>query len=360
VHLVKFQILDKADLNSGQTIPLEPWEINTWKDIVRVPPNSRARIIMDFEDYLGRYPQHCHILDHEDHEMMRQFQTINDPANCVVNGICEVGEDCQSCPNDCALVTGALCGNGLCEAGDGENCLTCPDDCAGKQKGSASRQFCCGAPGGNNNIGCGDDVNDDRCIDSGAELFCRVEPRLQACCGDMLCEGAETDIDCALDCGEPPQPPVCTYADPTVAISPNAQDITMDGGSASYTVSITNNDTAACADTTFDLTVIDSDTGVNFVVPSTLGQNSVLLAPADSVNVTLTVTGQAGASNGATNDSSVATAADANHGAVTSNTVTTTVNVGGPVDCSQFTTKQSCNAEPTCRWDNRNKVCVPN
>jgi hypothetical protein len=45
---------------------------------------------------------------------------------------------------------------------------------------------------------------------------------------------------------------------------------------------------------------------------------------------------------------------------VTSNTVSTTINVGGQVDCSTFTTKQSCNAEPTCVWVNRNKVCVPN
>jgi len=29
------------------------------------------------------------------------------------------------------------------------------------------------------------------------------------------------------------------------------------------------------------------------------------------------------------------------------------------VDCSTITDKQVCNAEPTCRWDNRNKVCVP-
>ncbi|MGD8874616.1 MAG: DNRLRE domain-containing protein, partial [Gammaproteobacteria bacterium] len=68
VHLVKFQILDKTDMTTGQPIPLEPWELNTWKDIVRIPPNTRARIIMDFEDYLGRFPQHCHLLDHEDHE----------------------------------------------------------------------------------------------------------------------------------------------------------------------------------------------------------------------------------------------------------------------------------------------------
>ena len=31
-----------------------------------------------------------------------------------------------------------------------------------------------------------------------------------------------------------------------------------------------------------------------------------------------------------------------------------------PVDCSTFGTKQSCNAEASCRWDNKNKVCVAN
>jgi VCBS repeat-containing protein len=30
------------------------------------------------------------------------------------------------------------------------------------------------------------------------------------------------------------------------------------------------------------------------------------------------------------------------------------------VDCSQFLVKDPCNAEATCRWDNRNKVCVAN
>ncbi len=30
------------------------------------------------------------------------------------------------------------------------------------------------------------------------------------------------------------------------------------------------------------------------------------------------------------------------------------------VDCSLITSKSPCNAEPTCRWDNKNKVCVPN
>jgi len=215
VHLVRFQILEKTDLTTGQPIPLEPWEINTWKDIVRIPANASAKIIMDFEDYLGKFPQHCHILDHEDHEMMRQFQTMNDPAWCVVDGVCAPGEDCRSCPNDCAQVSGASCGNGLCEAGDGENCLTCPADCAGKQSGAASKQFCCGATGGTNNIGCGVDVSDNRCIDAAASRFCRVSERVSACCGDKLCEGAESISSCYVDC----DPSACTPTEPGVEYS---------------------------------------------------------------------------------------------------------------------------------------------
>jgi hypothetical protein len=207
VHLVRFQILDKTDIDTGLPIPLEPWEQTTWKDTVRVPGNSKARVIMDFEDYPGRFPYHCHILDHEDHEMMRQFQSINNPVNCVVNGFCDPGEDCVSCPADCAEVGGALCGNGLCEAGDGENCVTCAVDCAGKQTGQSP--FCCGAddPQVSNPIGCGDDVNDGRCIDASDNLFCREAVRVSACCGDGLCEGQENlPSACDLDCIPLPEP----------------------------------------------------------------------------------------------------------------------------------------------------------
>jgi cysteine-rich repeat protein len=206
VHLVRFQVLDKTSITTGQPIPLEPWEDGTWKDTVRVPPRSTTRVIMDFEDYLGRFPFHCHILDHEDHEMMRQFQTINEPTNCIVNGVCDPGEDCVICPADCGEVSGALCGNGLCEAGDGENCVTCPGDCAGKQQGSVGNQFCCGFDDGNvtNPIVCGADVDDARCIDAADDLFCRVAPRVLACCGDKLCEGQETAATCQVDCAPLP------------------------------------------------------------------------------------------------------------------------------------------------------------
>jgi len=45
-----------------------------WKDTVMVGPNQIVRVITRFEGYKGKYPYHCHILEHEDHEMMRQFQ----------------------------------------------------------------------------------------------------------------------------------------------------------------------------------------------------------------------------------------------------------------------------------------------
>lgn len=188
VHLVMFQVLDRNGLASQRSA----WEVNTWKDTVRVPPQGRVRIIMKFDDYLGKFPYHCHILDHEDHEMMRQFQAINNPANCNNNGVCNAGEDCRGCPNDCRQVSGAFCGNGLCEPGDGEDCLSCGADCNGKQKGSAL--FCCGDGAGTNPVGCAD----SRC--SSGSFYCRTTPRVPACCGDKLCEGLETTSSCGVDC----------------------------------------------------------------------------------------------------------------------------------------------------------------
>ncbi|WP_432408949.1 multicopper oxidase domain-containing protein [Wukongibacter sp. M2B1] len=47
-----------------------------WKDTVRANPSEITRIIMRFVPYAGLYPWHCHILEHEDHEMMRPYEII--------------------------------------------------------------------------------------------------------------------------------------------------------------------------------------------------------------------------------------------------------------------------------------------
>ncbi len=43
------------------------------KDTVRVNPNEVVDIAVRFESYAGRYMYHCHILEHEDRDMMRPF-----------------------------------------------------------------------------------------------------------------------------------------------------------------------------------------------------------------------------------------------------------------------------------------------
>jgi spore coat protein A len=87
VHLIDFQILDRRAFDverfkkekvihyTGPSIPPEPQE-RGWKDTVRANPNQVTRIIMKFGTYTGLYVWHCHILEHEDYDMMRPFVVI--------------------------------------------------------------------------------------------------------------------------------------------------------------------------------------------------------------------------------------------------------------------------------------------
>ena len=87
LHLVRFQILDRRrfDLfayNSSRTLKyvgatLAP-EANEygWKDTVRADPETVTRIIVRFEGFTGRYVWHCHLLEHEDNEMMRPYEVV--------------------------------------------------------------------------------------------------------------------------------------------------------------------------------------------------------------------------------------------------------------------------------------------
>jgi spore coat protein A len=46
------------------------------KDTVRVNPNEVVDIAVRFESFAGRFMYHCHILEHEDRDMMRPFVTM--------------------------------------------------------------------------------------------------------------------------------------------------------------------------------------------------------------------------------------------------------------------------------------------
>lgn len=88
IHLIQFQILDRRpfDLdfyqNSGQirytgaaTAP-EPNE-RGWKDTVAAHSAEITRLIVRFSPYTGDYVWHCHVLEHEDYDMMRPLKIID-------------------------------------------------------------------------------------------------------------------------------------------------------------------------------------------------------------------------------------------------------------------------------------------
>jgi len=87
LHLVRFQILDRRpfdvftylnDRELRYTAAAVPPEANEagWKDVVRAEPRMVTRIIVRFEGFAGRYVWHCHVLEHEDFEMMRPYEVV--------------------------------------------------------------------------------------------------------------------------------------------------------------------------------------------------------------------------------------------------------------------------------------------
>ncbi|MGA9957278.1 MAG: multicopper oxidase domain-containing protein [Acidobacteriaceae bacterium] len=87
LHLVRFQILDRRPFDTfeymqkqivrytGPVVPPSPAEMG-WKDTARADPGMVTRIIVPFQGYAGRYVWHCHILEHEDNEMMRPYEVL--------------------------------------------------------------------------------------------------------------------------------------------------------------------------------------------------------------------------------------------------------------------------------------------
>jgi spore coat protein A len=87
LHMVRFQILDRQAFDeplyyatrrirhTGPVMPPDPYEAG-WKDTVRAHSKMITRIIVRFEGYTGRYVWHCHVLEHEDNEMMRPYDVL--------------------------------------------------------------------------------------------------------------------------------------------------------------------------------------------------------------------------------------------------------------------------------------------
>jgi bilirubin oxidase len=87
LHLVQFQVVDRQGLAKdeegiatqpavlmGEPRPPEVWETG-YKDTVIAYPGEVTRVKAKF-DIAGLYVWHCHIIEHEDNEMMRAYEVV--------------------------------------------------------------------------------------------------------------------------------------------------------------------------------------------------------------------------------------------------------------------------------------------
>ncbi|MGW3495329.1 multicopper oxidase family protein [Streptomyces sp. NPDC001020] len=72
IHEIQFQVVDRQGLPAGTRRPPEVWE-RGYKDTVFVYPQEITRVKVRFRQ-AGLFMWHCHMLEHEDNEMMRPFR----------------------------------------------------------------------------------------------------------------------------------------------------------------------------------------------------------------------------------------------------------------------------------------------
>lgn len=111
LHLIQFQILNRAPItvdengnviDIGEAMEPDPNEMG-WKDTVRANPGEVTRIIARFGPFTGTYVWHCHMLEHEDYDMMRPYEVLQNPGfdPCtLIPGVCPDDSFTQCCHED--------------------------------------------------------------------------------------------------------------------------------------------------------------------------------------------------------------------------------------------------------------------
>ena len=143
-----------------------------------------------------------------------------------------IGENCDSCPQDC----GQCCGNDKCETAYLETCKSCPQDCG----------QCCGNDFCDTQLG-------ETCSNCPAD--CGPCP---AKCGDQQCEPdkGESCSNCPIDCG--PCPAQCGNNKCESAVGENCQTCPQDCGQCAGDCCEAH-DTPGCADPQIEECVCKAD-----------------------------------------------------------------------------------------------------
>ena len=78
IHNVQFQVVGRnaAGVPASYASVSQGFVDSGWKDTVLVWPGERVKVAMRFGPHTGMYMYHCHILEHEDMTMMRNFMIL--------------------------------------------------------------------------------------------------------------------------------------------------------------------------------------------------------------------------------------------------------------------------------------------
>jgi FtsP/CotA-like multicopper oxidase with cupredoxin domain len=77
IHNLHFRVIERSGVTSAAGDPAglsAGFTDGGLKDVVLVLPGQRVKVLMKFEDHTGLYLYHCHILEHEDLGMMRNYR----------------------------------------------------------------------------------------------------------------------------------------------------------------------------------------------------------------------------------------------------------------------------------------------
>jgi FtsP/CotA-like multicopper oxidase with cupredoxin domain len=75
IHGCQFRVLSRTGGAANNTLR-EGLVDGGWTDTVLVLPNETVRVQVPFTTHPGLYLYHCHILEHEDMGMMRNFKVV--------------------------------------------------------------------------------------------------------------------------------------------------------------------------------------------------------------------------------------------------------------------------------------------
>ncbi|MEV4582302.1 multicopper oxidase domain-containing protein [Nonomuraea jabiensis] len=67
VHVNDFQVI---------SVNGRPYHARNWQDTVQLPARGEVVMRTRFRDFVGKYPLHCHILNHEDRGMMANIEVV--------------------------------------------------------------------------------------------------------------------------------------------------------------------------------------------------------------------------------------------------------------------------------------------